>query len=73
MPYPTKPKFVFEGSNMCTLLTELSNETVNINEFDIQYRRDVIYPAKRLGLIKRGKQGDLSTTYEGKKLLRRAV
>lgn len=73
MPYPTKPKFLYEGSNMHTFLDDLTFEFININDLDIQYRRDVVYPAKRLGLIKRSKSGNLSTTSAGRRLLEKTM
>lgn len=70
MPYPTKPSFLKDESYMHQLLTAVSGKkTVEIDDFDIQFRRDIVYPAKRLGLVKQSKSRKLDITKTGKKLL----
>jgi hypothetical protein len=70
MPYQTKPRFLKDESFMHQLLSMCSGKkSIVIDDFDIQFRRDIVYPAKRLGLVKQNKSRKLDITSTGKKLL----
>jgi len=69
MAYKNRPKFLREGSDMHSVLQEIAETSAFMEDFDIDVKRNVLYPAIRHGFVSRNKMGQTKISATGKKLL----
>ena len=69
MAYKNRPKFVKEGSTMHSVLHEIAASSMFMGDFDIDVKRNVLYPAIRHGFVSRNKNGLTKLSASGRKLL----